>query len=692
MGRSELVLWQNCGKTGRKRLCVGTLAFAYVRKNAYLCTAMYLHPSYRRGKQGVRYAYWRLCDSYRDYAGVICRRDLINVGRLDDFSQEDINAVAKIVTEKAKGAPDSIFAKELYAEKILTLASELYSQLIAKRLIDLPGNAARSEDTIENLRQQHERRLIARLSTLRHTDVREIGAEHLCHETIKKLRIHEALLAQGFSDEEASLAVTQIAIRATHPASELATASWIRNNSDICRLTGYNIDKVTKDKLYKSAIRLYDVRKELMSHLSSWTKELFDYDDNLILYDLTNTYAEGCYDNSKVWDYGRSKEKRHDCKLIVLALVVNSHGFPKHYQLFDGRMTDADSLQKIMDSLDEQMKVLGVSPIVVMDAGISTEDNLAMLKKKGYKYLCVSRSSSKIYDTIEGERKQQLKDNRGQSLEIQRVKVSHKPDKDGNLPASATDNFYWVRSEAKAAKENGMYDQFTKRFLAEIEKIKASLSKKHGTKKTDKVMERLGRAKQKYPSVSSHYDYSYTEENGMVTSLECSLKEGYDFNEKAGVYFLQTNLDESGSKDGITIWKIYNILKEVESSFRCMKTDLDLRPVYHKSDVASLAHLHLGILAYWVVTSIRYQLRQKGITKTWSQILEIMLTQKSVTSEARNLQDESIRIEQCSDAMPEVSQICEKTGISTIPYKAIKSVWAQIQSRKNEPPNDDEVT
>lgn len=175
-----------------------------------------------------------------------------------------------------------------------------------------------------------------------------------------------------------------------------------------------------------------------MSYLSSWTKELFDYDDNLILYDLTNTYAEGCYDDSKVWDYGRSKEKRHDCKLIVLALVVNSHGFPKHYQLFDGRMTDTDSLQKIIDSLDEQMKSLGVSPIVVMDAGISTEENLAMLKKKGYKYLCVSRSSSKVYDTIEGEEKQQFTDKRGQQLEIQRVKVTHKPDKDGNLPASAT--------------------------------------------------------------------------------------------------------------------------------------------------------------------------------------------------------------------------------------------------------------
>lgn len=653
---------------------------------------MYLHPTYRRGKQGVRYAYWRLCDSYRDFAGVACRRELINVGRLDDFIQADIDAVAKIVTEKAKGTADSMFTAELYPEKVIRLADDLYSQLIAKQLIDLPGCEAKSEQSRENLRQQHERRFIANVSTLRHTDIREIGAEHLCHETIKKLRISEFLHRQGFSDEDAALAVTQIAIRATHPASELATARWIKNNSDICRLTGYNIDKVTKDKLYKSAIRLYDVRKELMSYLSSWTKELFDYDDNLILYDLTNTYAEGCYDDSKVWDYGRSKEKRHDCKLIVLALVVNSHGFPKHYQLFDGRMTDTDSLQKIIDSLDEQMKSLGVNPIVVMDAGISTEDNLAMLKKKGYKYLCVSRSSSKVYETIEGEEKQQLTDKRGQQLEIQRVKVTHKPDRDGNLPASATDTFFWVRSEAKAAKENGMYDQFTKRFLAEIEKIKASLAKKHGTKKTEKVMERLGRAKQKYPSVSSHYNFVYTEEDGIVTSLECTLKEGYDHNEKAGVYFLQTNLDEKDSKDGVTVWLIYNILKEVESSFRCMKTDLDLRPVYHKSDVACLAHLHLGILAYWVVTSIRYQLRQQGFNKTWSQILEIMLTQKSVTSEAKNLQDEPIHIEQCSEATTEVAEIYEKVSISPRPYKPKKSVWAQILHRKNEPPNDEMVT
>lgn len=123
-----------------------------------------------------------------------------------------------------------------------------------------------------------------------------------------------------------------------------------------------------------------------------------------------------------------------------------------------------------------------------------------------------------------------------------------------------------------------------------------------------------------------------------------------------------------------------------------MKTDLDLRPVYHKSDVACLAHLHLGILAYWVVTSIRYQLRQQGFNKTWSQILEIMLTQKSVTSEAQNLQNESIHMEQCSEATAEVTEIYEKVCISPCPYKPKKSVCAQITPQKKEPPNYNGVT
>jgi len=348
-------------------------------------------------------------------------------------------------------------------------------------------------------------------------------------------------------------------------------------------------------------------------------------------------------------------------------------------------MQDTASFKEIIDTLDSHMKKLGVSPIVVMDAGVSTEENLSMLRERSYRFLCVSRSSSKAYKTIDGEPVMELEDKRGQSISIQKVEVVHKDGKDGRMPASSSDTFYWVRSEAKAAKEKSMYDQFTKRFITELEKIRASLSKKHGTKRTDKVNERIGRARERYSTVARHYDISYTEEDGKVTSITWKLKDGYQPDSKAGVYFLQTNIAEKDSK---TIWTIYNILKEVESSFRCMKSDLNLRPVFHKKDISTLAHLHLGILAYWVVASIRYELKQKGFNKIWSQILDIMMTHKSVTSELINLKGEEVHTQQCSEPNEQVVDILDKVKVRHIPYKPIKSVWAQIGNSKNEIPEN----
>ena len=627
------------------------------------------------------YYYYILCETLRDSWGLPTRYELLNIGRRDGFTPEELDEVADIVTAMSKGEPLSLFHEQVHSEKVRRLADEVYSRLIALKKIDLPGTKATEESRLEELRREHEKRFIADSSTVTHPWSLQIGAEHLCVETMRKLRLGEALARLGFTGEQVSLALTQIAIRAIHPASELATSLWIKPHSDICRLTGYDVDRITKDRLYQSAIHLYDVRDGLMKHLSRWTKELFGYDDSLILYDLTNVYAQGEYGTSLWWDYGHSKEKRDDCKLLVLALVVNRHGFPKHYQLFEGKVQDCDSFEKIIDELDAHMKSLGVSPIVVMDAGIATAENLDLLRVRKHKFLCVSRSSRKAYKIIEGEPVQHMQDKRHQPLEIQRVEVEFKKDKDGNLPNAAADTFYWVRSEAKAAKENGMYDQFTRRFEAELEKIKASLSKKRGTKKTDKVLIRIGRAKQKYPSVASHYDIEYTEDDGVVTDMEWKLKEGYDHNETAGVYFLQTNLD---GKNGLTAWKIYNILKEVEASFRCMKTDLDLRPVFHKRDKPCLAHLHLGILAYWVVATIRYQLKQKGYNKGWTQIVEIMNTQHSVASEMKNLQGDTIHIEKPTEPDTQVMEICEKIGISPVPYKMRKSVGVQISKRKKQ--------
>src|SRR5450759_5773037 len=131
----------------------------------------------------------------------------------------------------------------------------------------------------------------------------------------------------------------------------------------------------------------------------------------------------------------------------------------------------------------------------------------------------------------------------------------------------------------------------------------------------------------------------------MATRLIFQKKAGVTIDDKAGIYFLRTSLN---GKEEQTLWMIYNAIREIESTFRVLKTDLDLRPIFHKTDDASMAHLHLGLLAYWLVSTIRYQLKQQGIHHDWSEIVRIMNTQKSVTTTIENHKNETIQIRQCS--------------------------------------------
>ena len=155
------------------------------------------------------------------------------------------------------------------------------------------------------------------------------------------------------------------------------------------------MDKVTKDKPYQSALHLYQVKDALEKHLSKRTNELFDLEDKIILYDLTNTYFEGEKRNSKLAKFGRSKEKRSDAKLVVLALVVNIEGFIKYSSILEGNIADCKTLSAMIEKLASH--TCGGSAVVVVDAGIATEENLKIIEAKGYKYLCESRTKLKNY-------------------------------------------------------------------------------------------------------------------------------------------------------------------------------------------------------------------------------------------------------------------------------------------------------
>ena len=195
---------------------------------------MFMKAKKRTMKDGRWYVYYTLCGSWRDSQGLSMRDELLHLGRHDDFDVWEMREVADIVTDRANGEPQSAFYEQEHSQKVRTMADSVYSQLIALGKIDIPGRNRPGESDIERCRREHERRFIADTSAMKHLWSLQIGAEHLCVETMRKLRLGEALGELGFTNEQAALALTQIAIRAVHPASEYATAQWIKPHSDVC--------------------------------------------------------------------------------------------------------------------------------------------------------------------------------------------------------------------------------------------------------------------------------------------------------------------------------------------------------------------------------------------------------------------------------------------------------------------------
>jgi hypothetical protein len=338
------------------------------------------------------------------------------------------------------------------------------------------------------------------------------------------------------------------------------------------------VEKITKNRLYRISLLLYGEKAKLENYLSLQTNELFDIEDKIILYDLTNTYYEGRMVESRIAKYGRSKGKRNDAKLIVLALVVNPESFIKYSSILEGNVGDSSTLSGMIDELRLKTSGGGHNAIVVM---VVTD----RLKRK---------------------------------ISLQKVTC----DRD-------EDYYLKVESETKKRKESSMNDRFREGFETGLQKIAVSLARKGGVKQEDKVYERIGRLKQKYPSIYRHFE------------IQCEVAV------------------ETGKKK-------------------------------YKKDESSMAHLHLGLLAYRVVNTVRYQLKKTepdkdSIRLQWKEIVRIMNTKKAVTSLAQNKSDEIIEIRRCTYPSEKNQLICDKLGYRYAPYKKKKSVVHKTIFEKNYP-------
>ena len=606
---------------------------------------------------GLIDGYYRLVESYRNIEGRICHRIMLNIGFLPDLKVEQLLAIQQRLTNLVKGTPD-LFA---HADPVVNQYVDLFwHRLVREKKVDLSQDNPRNAEKLVDV------------DTLEHKQVREIGGEWLGYQCLEQLGIEPFLRSLGWSADQIQLALTQIISRAIYPASELKTSRIIKENSAICALTGYPVELLTKDKLYGSALRLFSIKESLEKHLSTRTNELFDLKDKIVLYDLTNTYFEGTKTGSSLAQFGRSKEKRRDARLVVLALVTNQEGFLKYSQILEGNVSEPKTLLEMVERLRKQTTASAPKATVVLDAGVATEENLKILEAKGYDYVCVSRRKAHT-DSDQGLSPVQSHLSR-QGTELTLMQVKDK---------KSTDYFLKVHSAAKKATEEGMKNLFEQRFEQELTKIAHSLGKKHGVKQADKVHERIGRAKQKYPSVSAWYKIeTKAGSDGLLVEMSWE-KQDEKKKSELGHYFLRTNLDVANEA---TLWDIYNTIREIESTFRCLKTDLDLRPIYHKNDESTKSHLHLALLAYWIANTIRFQLKAKGINHSWTEITRIASTQKLVTTRAKNALDQPVEVKACSIPEAKFKELLDTLKYKHIPFKPKKSVGHSPPTVKTKSP------
>lgn len=610
-------------------------------------------------KKGKIFYQYYLCQSVR-IEGKPRQRNVLYLG-YDPLLEDKTNRskVAKLLENKIYGR-EQLFELDI-SEALLQLVDAYYAKYQLKYEDKSIEHYFTQPPTPQT--KEFEAMNVASSQLL---EARSLGAEWLCVQLMQKLALGDFLNRLDFTALQIQRALISIISRAIFRSSEYRTIQYLQDCSALNELFAMDYNSLTHYHLYQITDQLYAHKEAIDEYLYKRFVDMFALDDKLVIYDLSNTHFEGRKQGSDLCKFGRNKQKRNDCRQVVFTGVINKDGFIRHSRIYEGNTADSATLKDMLADL-ERYSPHGVGRTVVMDAGLATEDNLILLRSKGLTYVCVYRQALADYKARLSEQKVVIEDKNGQPIELQLL----------DQLEGEEDRWMYVKSEYKARKESAIDEKLTERFLQDLNTAKAALTKKGGTKKIHKVYERIGRIKQKHKRIQARYTIVITEgegdKEGVAIDITYSLKvpkKAPPKKEQQGVYFIRTNTSVGTEKQ---IWDTYNTIREVEATFRCLKSDLQIRPVYHQKDERIKAHLYLTILAYQLVNAIRFQLKKQNITYDWQNIVRLMNTQQMVTIELKS-EGKTIGIRKPTRPSKEVLVIYKAVGASSIPKQKKKYV------------------
>jgi len=586
----------------------------------------------------VYYTY-RLVEGVR-LGSVVKQTTLLNLGSHFDIVQTDWALLASRIDALLRGQAD--LQLQSVPEAVEVMAQRCAAQLIAR----LPTpNTQQSKATGT---QEPDRFQEVDVDSIEMVRPRSVGVEHAALSAIQASGLQDKLTELGLNRPQIAAALGNIIGRMAHPGSELSTHAWLQRRSGLGELIDFDFESMDLNRLYRSSDALYKHRDAVQEHLFGAAQSAFGFCESVTLYDLTNTYFEGVAAGAPKAARGRSKEKRSDCPLVTLAMVLDGSGFVRKSQVFAGNVSEPKTLKDMLTQLSAP-----IGAAVVMDAGIATDANLSWLRQEGYHYVVVSRQRSRQFDEAQSV---EVKTAGDVTIKIQRV-----------MDANKAEAHLYCHSPDRELKERAMDDAKSRAFIAALQKIIDALAKPGIGKSVAKVMERIGRAKQRYSRAAQHYLVNaVADEDGVnVTAItwEKHTKEG-SAAMLPGVYCLRTTLIDL---DDATLWRTYSMLTQLESVFRSLKTDLGLRPVYHQIERRIEGHLFISVLAYHFVHTIRLQLKAQGISESWQTLRETLNSQQRITTTLTRRDGRAVHVRKATRPEPHQQRINEILGLSANP-------------------------
>ncbi|MBW2228626.1 MAG: IS1634 family transposase [Deltaproteobacteria bacterium] len=606
-----------------------------------------------RHKDGKPYYTYRLVESVRTSKGVR-QHTLLNLGSNFTCPRESWSDLSNRIEEIISGQ-QLLFPPASDLED----AAQRYAALIIQarnRSDGIDGDSTSSSD-YRNVD----------INTLEFMRPRSIGAEHVAYEALRQLQLDKKLQELGLNKHQLYTAIGSVIGRMIAPGSELATHYWLQHHTGLGELLGYDYESTKLTRMYQASDILLKHKEALERHLYERQRSIFQFEETITLYDLTNTYFEGSGKYNALAAYGHSKEKRTDCPLVTLGLVLDSSGFLIRSKVFSGNASEPQTLAEMIKGLNgspqtestKQQPVFNQGrPTIVMDAGIATEDNINWLKKKQYPYLVVSRKRHREFSEKEA--------------------VVVKKDKDCTVKAYKKINDQtgevelYCHSTRREDKERAIYDRFTTRFEEALDKLNAGLHKKGCIKKYDKVLLSLGRLKEKYSRAAKNYRITVNKDKktGNAVRIIRKRKESSNSTDShPGVYCLRTNQD---TWDESTLWRTYTMLTDLEAVFRSLKSELGLRPVFHQKTKRVSGHLFITLLAYHLIHTIRCQLKTNNIHSSWSDLRKQLKGQDRVTVSMKCRNGDTVHIRKSTRPEPRQQVIYDALGLSHYPGRIIK--------------------